>query len=127
MNRQLLLFFAWLIALVATVFTLYMSIVKLVPVCNLCWYQRICLYPLVIILGIGAYYDDIKSTVYSLPLIGIGALLALYHSLLQWFPALESIGVCGVGGPLCSDSHAYPFISLAGFITLAVLTRWAKV
>ena len=133
MNRQLALCCAWLIALVALLVTLYSSIFLKMAPCHLCWYQRICIYPLVIILGIGAYQDDPRSAVYGLPLAVIGALLALYQYLMQWYPALESIGVCGQG-PSCSDINikywgfiTYPFISLIGFLLIVgLLAIWGR-
>lgn len=115
--RQYCLLLAWLIALSALIITLYSSIILSMPTCNLCWYQRICLYPLVIILGIGAYQNDKRSIVYALPLAMLGALLALYQTVLQWFPSLESIGVCGLG-PKCSEIHLHLF----GFITYPMLS-----
>ena len=127
MNRQLALFAAWSIAVIALVVTLYSSISQLLPVCNLCWYQRICIYPLVVILGIGAFVDDPRSAVYGLPLACIAAVLALYQYIIQWFPQFESIGFCGLG-PKCSDVHVkylgfitYPFISLVGSIAIILL------
>ena len=120
--RQTCLFLAWLIALSALIVTLYSSIVLLMPTCNLCWYQRICLYPLVSILGIGAYQNDARSIVYALPLTIIAALLAAYQTILQWFPSLESIGVCGLG-PKCSDVHLHLF----GFITYPMLSFFASI
>lgn len=127
MNRQFALFMAWLIAVVALVLTLYSSIVQLLPVCHLCWYQRICIYPLVIILGIGAFVDDRRSAVYALPLAILAILLALYQYIIQWYPQLESIGICGLG-PKCSDIHVkylgfitYPLISMVGSIIITIL------
>ena len=127
MSRQFSLFIAWFIAVVALIVTLYSSIAQLLPVCHLCWYQRICIYPLVIILGIGAFVDDRRSAVYGLPLALIGAILALYQYIIQWYPQFESIGICGLG-PKCSDVHVkylgfitYPFISMIGSIVIAAL------
>lgn len=127
MNRQLALFAAWLVAVIALVVSLYSSIAQLLPVCHLCWYQRICIYPLVIILGIGAFVDDRRSAVYGLPLSIIAILLALYQYIIQWFPQFESIGICGLG-PKCSDIHVkylgfitYPFISMIGSLVIAIL------
>jgi disulfide bond formation protein DsbB len=127
MNRQVALFLAWIIAVIALVVTLYSSIVKLLPICHLCWYQRICLYPLVIILGIGGFVDDVRSAVYALPLALISCILALYQYILQWYPQFESIGVCGLG-PKCSAVHfkylgfiTYPFLSLIASIVISIL------
>ncbi len=127
MNRQCYLFITWLIAVIALIVTLYGSNVQMLPVCHLCWFQRVCLYPLVIILGIGAFQDDRKSAVYSLPLTIIATILALYQYILQWYPQLESIGVCGTG-PSCADVHlrvwgfiTYPFISMIGSLVMSIL------
>lgn len=127
MSRQFALLLAWLITVIALLATLYSSIVSLLPVCHLCWYQRICIYPLVIILGIGSFVDDRKSAVYALPLSLIACILALYQYILQWFPQFEAIGVCGLG-PKCSDVHfkylgfiTYPFLSLIASIVISLL------
>lgn len=115
--RQSLLFVAWLIALLAMLFTLYGSEVMHLPICHLCWYQRICYYPLVIILGIGAYQGDYRAIVYGLPLSILGTLFAAYQTLIQWFPQFEAIGVCGQG-PNCSEIH----MKLFGFVTYPLLS-----
>lgn len=127
MNRQVALFLAWIIVLIAFLVSLYSSIVKLMPVCHLCWYQRVCLYPLVVILGMGGFVDDVRSAVYALPLSLIACVLALYQYIIQWYPQLESIGICGLG-PKCSDVHfkllgfiTYPFLSLLASIAISAL------
>lgn len=127
MSRQSALFLAWIIAVVAVIVTLYNSVVDLMPVCTLCWYERIGIYPLVIILGIGAFVDDKRSAVYALPLSLISSVFALYHYMLQWHPQLESIGLCGLG-PRCSDISfkywgfiTYPFLSLITSLVISVL------
>ena len=130
--RQSYLFLAWFIALVALLVTLYSSNLRLLPVCHLCWFQRVCMYPLVIILGIGAFVGDFRSITYAAPLAVIGAILALFQYLLQWFPHWEAIGVCG-SGPDCSATHirywgfiTYPFISLLAFVVILILLSKAR-
>ena len=76
---QWFLFVAWLIALCAMLFSLYNSEVMGVSVCHLCWYQRICLYPLVLILGVGAFDGDVRVVRYAVGLPLIGAVFALYQ------------------------------------------------
>jgi disulfide bond formation protein DsbB len=117
MNRQLYLFLTWIIALTALLATLYGSEIMKLPICHLCWYQRICFYPLVVILGMGAYENDIRAAVYALPLCALGAAFAGYQTFIQWFPQYESIGVCGLG-PSCATMH----MKLAGFITFPLLS-----
>ena len=71
------------IALIATAGSLYFQYGMGLWPCELCWYQRILMYPLVVILGIATLED--RPTVYraALPLASLGAILAGYHSLLQ--------------------------------------------
>ena len=93
-RSRALLAFGTLVASVATAGSLYLSLgLGLVP-CELCWYQRILMYPLVIVLGVAVLGD--RSRVYrtALPLSVLGALLAAYHS---WLQASAASGVCTVG------------------------------
>ena len=73
----------------ATLGSLYLSeIVHLIP-CTLCWYQRIAMYPLAVILTIAAVRRDFGMRIYATVIAGIGGLIAAYHYLIQWFPDLE--------------------------------------
>ena len=86
------LLFAWLIALIGLLGSLFFSeIIKLDP-CKLCWYQRICLFPLAIILLIAFLKNDNKIAIYVYPLVIIGAIIALYQ---LFFPFCKE-GVCQV-------------------------------
>lgn len=112
------LYIAWLLAAVATLVAIYLSWVKGFPVCHLCWYQRICLFPLTLILGIAAYYQDRNIIKYVIPLAGIGFLLGLYQYLIQWLPTWEPINLCGADTVIdCTQIH----IQWLGFITLPFL------
>jgi len=106
---------AFLVALTATLGSLYFSeIVNFYP-CILCWYQRILLYPLAVILLVGWIEQDEFLPKYVLPFSIGGMLLSLYHYLIQW--GLFSGGaVCAVGVP-CSVRY----INWAGFITIPFL------
>jgi disulfide bond formation protein DsbB len=126
--RQLFLFFSWLITVFGLVITQYSAIAMHMPVCPLCWYQRVCLYPLVIILGIGAYNDDYKVIRYALPLTIIGALFALYHYAEQMIPGFAPIGFCSSSGVHCNNIHfqwlgyiTYPMLSFMAFVAISVL------
>ncbi|HEU4740634.1 MAG TPA: disulfide oxidoreductase [Meiothermus sp.] len=85
-RNNLLLAFAWLVALVATLGSLYYSEIRLFLPCELCWYQRIFMYPLAVILGIAAWRSDFNIRLYALPIAGIGWLVSLRHNLEQRFP-----------------------------------------
>lgn len=110
---------AWLVAVVATLGSLYFSEVAHFEPCRLCWYQRIAMYPLTVILGVGALRGDRSVVRYALPLALIGAPISLYHYAIEWFPALES-GACDPRNP-CSLVWFREF----GFITLPFMAGTA--
>jgi len=118
------LYFAWIVALVATGGSLYFSeVVGFVP-CKLCWVQRILMYPQVILLGIASYRSDRNVIHYALPFTFPGIFIALYHYLEQKVPALRVDAVCAGGVP-CSGEYinwlgfvTIPFLSLTAFILI---------
>ncbi|MEK9158050.1 MAG: disulfide oxidoreductase [Patescibacteria group bacterium] len=121
------LYFAWAIALVATVGSLYFSEIAGYAPCLLCWYQRIFMYPLVIVLGVGLLRRDRAVALYALPLSLIGLGIALYHNLLQWHIISESLAPCREGIS-CVDNPVIalnfitiPLISLTAFVLISVL------
>lgn len=106
---------SWLIALIATLGSLYFSeIMHFIP-CKLCWYQRILMYPLAVILGIAAVRRDYKLTIYVLPLTIWGACISVYHVLLQSGVFHESATGCG---PIPCDVD---YLNWLGFITIPML------
>ena len=78
------LFWAWVVALVAALGSLFFGEVMKLPPCTLCWYQRICLYPLVVLLPVGILRGDDRVHLYALPLVVIGLGIAGYHNLLYY-------------------------------------------
>ena len=118
---------AWLVALVATVGSLiYSQVVHFAP-CRLCWFQRIAMYPMAIVLLVGAIRRDFQAKFYALPLALIGLGISIYHYLLQRFPNLEATSACDPNNP-CSlilvnifGFISIPFMAGAGFIVIAVL------
>lgn len=116
-----LLFFAWLIALVATASALFIGEVMGQAPCNLCWFQRIFMFPLVLILGVALYRGDLSVWRYALPLSFGGLAVAIFHCL-QYFDILpESIQPCMSEGPSCSGSG----MTLWGIVPLPVLSALA--
>jgi disulfide bond formation protein DsbB len=73
--------------------SLYFSEVADFVPCTLCWYQRIAMYPLVVILAVAAVRRDRDIWHYVVPLAGIGAAISTYHYIVEWFPEADS-GVC---------------------------------
>lgn len=110
---------AWFVALLATTGSLYFSEVAGFEPCRLCWYQRIAMYPLVIILAIAAARRERAGAIYAAALAGIGALVSTYHVLLEWFPALDS-GACSATTP-CT----LVWFRVFGFISLPTLALTA--
>src|ERR1051326_8278184 len=80
------LFLAWIIACIATLGSLYFGEITHHEPCTLCWYQRIAIFPLSIILGIAFFQNNYNIVVYALPLSIIGFALSLVHVLLQYAP-----------------------------------------
>jgi disulfide bond formation protein DsbB len=112
-----LLFAAWIVVAGATLGSLFFSEVMRVPVCVLCWYQRIAMYPLVLILALGLFPHDPRVVRYAGPLAGVGWLTALFHVLLVAGIIPETVQPCVQGVP-CSETH----ISLLGFLSIPVMS-----
>ena len=115
-----LVFAAWLIAAASTLGALFFGEVMGLPPCVLCWYQRIAMFPLAIILPLGLFPFDARVARYALPLAAIGWLLALYLVLIAYGFVPESIQPCSVGVP-CGKT----VISWFGFITIPNLSLLA--
>ncbi|TKR25223.1 disulfide bond formation protein B [Natronomonas salsuginis] len=111
-----------LVATVATAGSLYFSdVMGLVP-CELCWFQRMGMYPLVVVLAVATYEDRIAAWRAALPLSVGGAVVAAYHSALQ----LRSGGTCSLGGGCGSVQYelfgilSIPNLSLLAFALISV-------
>lgn len=122
-----LVFAAWLVASVSTLGALFFGEVMQLPPCVLCWYQRIFMFPLVLILPIGLFPFDRKVVRYALPLAMIGWLFAGFHQLLVAGLIPESIKPCTQGVP-CSQTViewfgflTIPFLSVVAFTTVIAL------
>jgi|tagenome__1003787_1003787.scaffolds.fasta_scaffold19853389_1 hypothetical protein len=89
---------AFLVALVATLGSLYLSEVAHFLPCTLCWYQRIAMYPLAVILGMATWRRELVVRPYALALAALGAPISAYHYLLERFPALDG-GTCDPASP----------------------------
>ena len=112
-----LLFGCWILATVATLGSLFFSEVMGLKPCVLCWYQRIFMYPLVVILLVGMYPVDRRVVRYALPLAVIGWLFAVYHYLLYSGFIPESLAPCDQDNS-CKDID----LELFGFITIPMMS-----
>ena len=125
---------ALLIAIVATLGSLYYSEVANFIPCTLCWYQRILMYPLVAILLAGLVSRDPFVYRYVLPLSILGLVVSSYHYFLQWGLVGSESTVCSTGVP-CSGRYVnwlgfvtIPFQALVGFLLITLLllgARWS--
>jgi len=105
---------AWIVATVTTLGSLYYSEHAGFVPCELCWYQRIVMYPLVIVLGVAWLRRDLQVWKTVLVFVVIGAPLSLYHWLVERVPAFEESSSCSAITP-CSA----PWFEKLGFVTLA--------
>ena len=120
------LWLAFVVAATCMAGSLYFSEVADFVPCRLCWFQRIAMYPLAVILLVAAIRRDRGVRWYAGPLAAIGALVSTYHYLVEWNPSLEG-GACGVG-PACSAIWfrelgfvTLSFMALCGFVAILVL------
>ena len=128
---ELALWGAFAVALTSTLGSLYLSEVAHFPPCELCWYQRIAMYPLTVVLGVAAVRRDVSVKWYVVPLALVGAGISTYHYLLERFPDSVASG-CDVEVP-CTVVWVWKFhflsipgmawIGFAAIITLVLLAR----
>jgi disulfide bond formation protein DsbB len=124
--RAVALPFAALVAVTSTLGSLYFSEVANYAPCKLCWYQRIGMYPLALILVIAALRRDVAVRRYALPIATIGLAISVYHYALEWRPELDT-GACSVDVP-CTfvwfrsfGFVSIPFMAMSGFLAVIAL------
>lgn len=123
---------AWLVSLAATLGALFIGEVMGQTPCLLCWYQRIFMFPLALILLVACLKNDSGVWRYAYPLVITGLSIAAYHSLhyIGLFP--EPIVQCGAGPSCSSDAMSLfgwlpiPFLSLIAFAAIGTLLFMAR-
>ncbi|HLS61620.1 MAG TPA: disulfide oxidoreductase [Virgibacillus sp.] len=119
-RNETILLLIWGQALVALLGSLFYSEILGYTPCDLCWMQRIFMYPLVVIYGVAAIKKDLSIALPGLILSGIGALVSIYHYLIQKLAAFQSIGdVCG------EVPCNLQYVNYFGFITIPFLAATA--
>jgi len=119
--------FAWAVAVFATGGSLYLSEVMEYAPCELCWFQRIFMYPLVFILGVASVKKDFKVYRYVLPLAMVGGCISIYHYLVQKTAFFkEHSTTCGIVP--CDIDYldwfgviTIPMLALIAFIIITVV------
>lgn len=116
MHKENYLLAAWSVALVATLGSLYFSeVLKFIP-CELCWYQRIFMYPQVFLLGMAFVRKQFIIARYTLMLSIIGGTISLYHYFIQKVPFFRNTAPSCSIVPCTGD-----YLNWLGFITIPLL------
>ena len=124
---------AWFVALCAMLGSVFLGEVMGLPACTLCWYQRICLFPLTVVLAVGIVLRDGRLTTYAMPLVMIGMGIAVYHNLLSWGVVSEALAPC-TGDVSCSEQPiewfgfiTIPLLSFGAFATILIALVWQQI
>ncbi len=123
------LYITWGIAAGALFGSLVLSEIAKLPPCDLCWWQRICMYPLVFILTVGILKKDKQVAYYVLPLSILGLIVSFYHTLLQWGIINVSVTSCSLTSAVsCAKAQinwlgfiTIPFMSMVCFLVITIL------
>ena len=126
------MFVGWLIAVISTLGSLFFSEVMGLPPCVLCWYQRIFMFPLAVILTLAFFPFDLGHFRYSVALAVGGWCVALYHCLLYVGLIPENVQPCSQGVS-CADQASQqiagvpiPVMSLVAFSMIIAVLIAAK-
>lgn len=128
--RQYGLVSAWVVSIVALCGSLTFSQILLWTPCELCWFERIFMYPQVVLLGIATFKKDRAIFPYSASLAALGGLISAYHILVENFPGLDGVIDCSRVGVSCSTEYidwfgfiTIPLLALVAFVLIVVL-QW---
>ena len=122
-----LVFLAWLIAAASTLGALFFSEVMQLAPCELCWWQRVFMFPLVLVLPAGLFPLDPRVVRYAMPLAVAGWGFAVFHWLLVMGVIPENIGPCVRGLPCSEVTFEWlgfiniPLLSVLAFSVIIVL------
>ena len=126
MENKTALYLAWTMSLVATAGSLFFTFGLHWTACDLCWYQRIFQFPLVIILGVGIWKNIRDIELIALPMTFLGMIIAIFHNLLQYKIIPEDLGPCSVSASCTLPYHFYfnwltiPLGSLIMFVGITI-------
>lgn len=119
-RSELLLIMIWTQSVIAVTGSLFFSEVMGYTPCEICWFQRVIMYPLVIIYGTALIKKNEIIALPGLILSGIGVLTSTFHYLLQKLPALRE-----VGGSCDIIPCNLQYVNYFGFITIPFLAGTA--
>ena len=131
---RLLIALGLVLALVGMLTSLYFSDIVGYAPCVLCWYQRICLYPLVVIFAVALIRKDNLVHYYALPLSLIGLFISVYHNTIYYiarFTPQNTISACSTTGVSCTSRYiewlgfiTIPLLSFLAFLAIVILMVW---
>lgn len=121
MKKTLFLYLAWVQALIALLGSLYFSNYLNLPPCLLCWYQRIFVFPQVLLLTVGILLKDYRVAIYSLALLIPGWIISVYHNLIYYQLIPDTVSPCQTG-----VSCTTRLVDYFGFITIPLLSFIAQ-
>lgn len=122
--KKFTLFIPWLLVCIATVGSLFFSELSHKPPCTLCWYQRVVMFPLAIILGIAAFRGAYRIILYVLPLSIIGLAISAYHMIMiKFFAHTGSCPACTLQS-VSPNPITFPALSFGAFLLLTILLIW---
>lgn len=133
-NQENILFIAWAASIIAMFGSLFFSEIKQYEPCTLCWYQRILMYPLTVIIGIALIRKDYWISFYTMIISGIGSVISTYHYLLQKVPFFTD-HAASCGRIPCTGQYinwfgfiTIPFLALIAFIIIFICSYliWKK-
>ncbi|KGI83889.1 MULTISPECIES: disulfide oxidoreductase [Exiguobacterium] len=121
------LYLAWVVSITAVLGSLYFSEIRGFIPCELCWIQRIFMYPIALILAIAVFREDSSIKFYVLPLSIIGFCISFYHYLVQKVPGFSEVRPCEQGVS-CNAQYidwmgfiTIPFLALTAFFLITVI------
>jgi disulfide bond formation protein DsbB len=127
------LFVLWLVSLAATLGSLFFSEVMRLPPCHLCWYQRIAMFPLLVVSTVALVRRDRHAGAYAWPFAAAGLAVSLYHNLLYYHVVPEGLTPCGEGTS-CTERQiewlgfvSIPLLALGAFVLSAGCLVWFEV
>jgi disulfide bond formation protein DsbB len=131
-KNQFFLYSAWLVSVIATLGSLYFSEIRGFIPCELCWYQRIAMYPLTLILGVATFQNDPGLKKLVLPMSIVGGIISFFHYLEQKVPGFGGIKECVSGVP-CNAEYinwfgfiTIPFLALSAFTLITIFSLLIK-
>ena len=125
-KEKLCLYLAWILSCTITLASLYLSEIKHIEPCSLCWYERLSLFPLTIFLGVALYKSFFSVFSYVIAFPALGLIVSALHIALQEIPSFHpkvcsSAVSCAIKHSIGLGAISIPMVAFATFLILVVL------